>query len=59
MIQLMLTLKMTTGQAVETSVTFNNSPVQDYTEPNDHTLPTYDKVINSAITSLINQYFLI
>ena len=54
MIQLMLTLKMTTGQAVETSVTFNNSPIQDYTEPNDHTLPTYDKVINSAIKSLIN-----
>ena len=31
MIQLTLTLKMTTAQAVETSVTVNNnSPIQDY-----------------------------
>ena len=59
MIQLTLTLKMTTWQAVETSVTFNNSPIQDYTEPNDHTIHTYDNVINSVIKSIINQYFLI
>ena len=31
MIQLTLTLKMTTTLAVETSVTINNSPIQDYT----------------------------
>ena len=29
-IQLTLTLKMTTEQVVETSVTVNNSPIQDY-----------------------------
>ena len=36
-----LTLKMTTAQAVETSVTVNkNSPIQDYIHPDDHTQPT-------------------
>ena len=29
--QLTLTLKMTTAQVVETPVTFNNSPIWDYT----------------------------
>ena len=34
MIQLTLTLKMTTAQVVETSVTVNNnSPIQDYIHP--------------------------
>ena len=34
MIQLILTLKMTTAQVVETSVTVNNnSPIQDYVHP--------------------------
>ena len=43
MIQLTLTLKMTTAQVVETSVTFNNnSPIQDYVHPNDQTQPTFD-----------------
>ena len=28
-----LTLKMTTAQVVETSVTVNNSPIQDYINP--------------------------
>ena len=33
-IQLTLTLKMTTAQVVETSVTVNNnSPIQDYVHP--------------------------
>ena len=33
---------MITVQVVETSVTFNNnSPIQDYVHPNDHTQPTY------------------
>ena len=33
---------MTTAQAVETSVTVNNnSPIQDYVHPDDHTQPTY------------------
>ena len=34
------TLKMTTAQVVETSVTVNNSPIQDYVLPDDPTLPT-------------------
>ena len=31
MVQVTLTLKMTAAQVVETSVTVNNSPIQDYT----------------------------
>ena len=43
MIQLTLTLKMTTTQVVETSVTVNNnSPTQDYVHPDDQTQPTFD-----------------
>ena len=39
----MTTLKMTTAQVVETSVTVNNnSPIQDYVHPNDQTQPTFD-----------------
>ena len=41
-IQLTFTLKMTTAQVVETSVTVNNNPIQDYVHPNDHTQPTYE-----------------
>ena len=41
MIQLTLTLRMTTAQVVETSVTVNNnSPIQDYFHPDDQTQPT-------------------
>ena len=40
MIQLTLTLKLTTAQVVETSVTVNNSPIQDYVHPDDQTQPT-------------------
>ena len=44
-IQLSLTLKMTTAQVVETSVTINNnSPIQDYVQPDDQTLPTFEEV---------------
>ena len=42
-IQLTLTLKMTTAQVVKTSVTVNNSPIQDYVHPDDQTQPTFDK----------------
>ena len=42
MIQLTLTLKMTTAQVVETSVTVNNSPIQDYVHPDDQTQPTLE-----------------
>ena len=42
-IQLTLTLKMTTAQVVETSVTVNdNSPIQDYVNPDDQTQPTFE-----------------
>ena len=41
-IQLTLTLKMTTAQVVEKSVTVNNSPIQDYVHPDDHAQLTYD-----------------
>ena len=41
-IQLTLTLKMTTPQVVETSVTVNNnSPIQDYVHPDDHIQSAY------------------
>ena len=41
MIQLTLTLKMTTTQVAVTSVTVNNNnPIQNYIHPNDHTQPT-------------------
>ena len=44
MIQLTLTLKMTTAQVVETSVTvINNSPIQDYVHPDDQTQHTFEK----------------
>ena len=35
-----LTLKMITVQVVEMSITVNNSPIQDYVHPDDHTQPT-------------------
>ena len=42
-IQLTLTLKMTTVQVVETSVTVNNnSPIQDYVHPDDQIQPTFE-----------------
>ena len=42
MIQLTFTLKMTTTQVVEPSVTVNNnSPLQDYVHPDDQTQPTF------------------
>ena len=44
--QLTLTLKMTTAQVVETSVTVNNnSPIQDYVHPDDQTQP-FDNVFS-------------
>ena len=43
MIQLTLTVKMTTAKVVETSVTVNNnSPIQDYVHPDDQTQPTFE-----------------
>ena len=33
---------MTTVQVVKTSVTVNNSPIQDYVHPNNQTQPTFE-----------------
>ena len=52
MIQLTLTLKMTTPQVVETSVTvINNSPIQVYVHPDDQTQPTFEIIIMPKIIS--------
>ena len=40
--QLTFTLKMTTAQVVEVSVTVNNSPIQDYIHPDNQTQPTFE-----------------
>jgi len=38
---------MTSTQVVETSFdVITNSPSQDYTHPDDHTLPTYNKLLS-------------
>ena len=43
MIQLTLTVKMTTAEVVETSVTVNNnSSIQDYVHPDDQTQPSFE-----------------
>ena len=43
MIQLTLTLKMTTAQVVKTSATVNNnSPIRDYVHPDNQTQPTFE-----------------
>jgi len=44
---------MTTAQVVETSVTVNNSPIQDYIHPDDHTPPTYE--INSWVQAFLKK----
>ena len=50
MIQLTLTLKMTTPQVVETSVTVNNnSPIQVYVHPDDQTQPTLVNAFSAVI----------
>ena len=49
-IQLPLTLKMTTAQFVETSVTVNNSPTQDYLHLDDKAQPTYDHFLSSGFS---------
>ena len=43
MIQLTLTVKVTTTEVVEMSVTINNnSPIHDYVHSDDHAQPTYE-----------------
>ena len=52
-IQLTLTLKMTTAQVVETSATINNnSPIQDYIHPDDQTQPFEDNMLKLTLLNL-------
>ena len=44
---------MTTAQVVETSVTVNdNSPIQDYVNPDDQTQPTFDLAVSQTASFL-------
>ena len=48
---------MTAAQVEETSVTVNNnSPIQDYVHPDDHTQPTHEMTprFNSPLTMVEN-----
>ena len=58
LIQLTLTLKMTTTQVVEKSVTVNNnSPIEDYVHPDDYTQPTYEITPGFKLfTATVNTY---
>ena len=55
MIQQTLTLKMTAAQVVETSVTVNNSPIQDHLHPADHAQPTYGTTRSCTVYLLWGQ----
>ena len=35
--------RLTTAQVVKTSVTVNNSAIQDYVHPDNHTQPTFEQ----------------
>ena len=55
-IQLTLTLKMTTAQVVKTSVTVNNnSPIQNYVHLDDQTQSTFE-VTHVACRTLIQRH---
>ena len=42
---------MTTAEVVETPVTVNNnSPIQDYVHPDEHTQPTYEMLLGSNLS---------
>ena len=44
---------MTTAQVVETSVTVNNnSPIQDYVQPDDRTQPTFNLALLTVFYKL-------
>ena len=48
-----MTLKMTTAQVVETSVTVTNSSFQNYTHPDDHTTRTTNIIIIVAVVVVV------
>ena len=56
MIQLTLTLKMTTAQVVETSVTVNNSAIQDYVHLDNQTPPTFGIFIFFQFLCLTSEF---
>ena len=51
-VQLILTLKMTTAQVVETLVTVNNSPKQNCAHLDDHTPPAYEMTLSQFTSSV-------
>ena len=53
--QITLTLKMTTAQVLEMSVTVNNSSlIQDYVYPDDRNHPAYEMIpINKSINQAL------
>ena len=53
MIQLTLTLKVTITQVVETSVSVNNSPIQDYNHLDDDAQPTYEMSVEFKLLTVI------
>ena len=56
--QLTLTLKMTTAQVAETSVTVNNnSPIQEYVHPDDQTQPTVEMTPGFKPFTVLNNYY--
>ena len=60
MIQLTLTLKMTTRQVVKTSMMSVNSPIQDYTRPHNHIQPTdKKKIIHKFLSTFSNVYLIL
>ena len=52
-----MTLKMTTAQVVETSITVNNnSPTQDYVHPDDQTQHTFEMTPGFKPFTILNSY---
>ena len=55
--QLTLTMKMTTAQVVETSVTVNNnSPIQNYVHQDDQIQPTFEMIPGFKPFTFLNTY---
>ena len=58
-IEVTLTVKMTTAQVVETSVTVNNnSPIQDYVHLDDQTQPTFGIVCMLWVNFILGLSFI-
>ena len=50
LIQLTMSLKMTTAKVVETLVTVNNGSIQDYVHLDDHTQPLMKLLLGSKLS---------